>query len=102
MKNIRRAVLAAALGLAALTATGAADAASSGYGCFRVVGTPGLNIRATAFSTSAVIATASRGEILVKWKRFCALRGFWCPVEKGGIKGHADKSFLQKVPCPNG
>lgn len=100
MTNIRRAALAAALGLAALTAAGAADAASNG--CFKVVGTPSLNIRATAFSGSAVIATARRGEILVKWKRFCAFRGFWCPVEKNGVQGHADKDFLQKVACPNG
>jgi uncharacterized protein YraI len=96
----KRAAIGASFGLA-LLAAGAAEAAT--YGCFQVTGTAGLNIRATPFSSSAVVGTASKGEILKKWKRFCALRGFWCPVEKAnGLRGHADKAFLKKVPCPNG
>ena len=66
------------------------------------VPTAGGVIGRPSSSKSSVVATASRGEVLVKWRRYCQILGYWCPVEKGGIRGHADKSFLEKVPCPNG
>lgn len=101
MRNAASPIAVAALTLAALAATPAAvSAADAGYGCFRVAGVSSINIRATAWSTAAVVATANRGEVLVKWKRYCAWRGFWCPVEKNGVKGHADKRYLLKVACP--
>lgn len=70
------------------------------YGCYVVVGADALNIRARPFSSSEIIGVAERGEILVKWRRWCTLRGFWCPVQQGDIKGHSDKRFLEPVPCP--
>lgn len=70
------------------------------YGCYRVVGAEALNIRARPFSSSDVVGVAERGEILVKWRRWCTLRGFWCPVQQGDLKGHSDKRHLEPVPCP--
>lgn len=90
--------LLAALGAgAAVTPAAAADNA---YGCFKVIGVSSINIRARPYSNSDVIGVAKRGEVLVKWKRWCTLRGFWCPVQKGSIAGHADKRYLMKVDCP--
>ena len=75
------------------------SAATPAYGCFKVTGASSINIHRRPWSFSEIIGVASKGEVLVKWKRFCSLRGFWCPVQKGGIVGHADKSFLTPVPC---
>lgn len=69
------------------------------YGCFRVT-SESLNIRAKALSTSDVVGTAKRGDILVKRRRFCALRGYWCPVTFGGVEGWADKAFFETAACP--
>ncbi|MBX9924746.1 MAG: SH3 domain-containing protein [Hyphomicrobiaceae bacterium] len=70
------------------------------YGCFRVTA-PEINIRARAVSSSDVVGQARRGDILVKRERFCALRGFWCPVTTAaGVGGWADKSLMQVAPCP--
>lgn len=70
------------------------------YGCFKVT-VPELNIRAKAFSSSAVIATAVKGETLVKRHRYCTLRGFWCAVTTNkGLQGFADKSMMAVAPCP--
>ncbi|MEQ1695629.1 MAG: hypothetical protein ABL901_07290 [Hyphomicrobiaceae bacterium] len=70
------------------------------YGCFKVT-VPELNIRQTAFSSGAVVATAIKNEILVKRRRFCALRGFWCAVTTNkGVPGYADKSMIAVAACP--
>lgn len=70
------------------------------YGCFKV-SVPELNIRDKAFSTAAVVATAIKGETLVKRRRYCTLRGFWCAVTTNkGIQGYADKSMMAVAPCP--
>lgn len=84
--------------LAYAAIAGPAEAAPK-YGCFKVTAET-LNIRASAFSTGAVIGTAPKGAILVKRKRFCTLRGFWCAVSYKGIAGWADKSFFTKSECP--
>ena len=71
------------------------------YGCFKVT-VPELNIRATAFSTGAVVATAIKNEILIKRRRYCTLRGFWCAVTTNkGIQGFADKSMMAVAACPS-
>ena len=70
------------------------------YGCYRVVGADAVNIRARPFSSSDVVGVAERGEILVKWRRWCTLRGFWCPVQRGDLKGHSDKRYLEPIACP--
>lgn len=81
--------------------TGTTSITNAGnYGCYKVTAAKSVNIRKRAWSKSPVIGSANRGEILVKWKAFCALRGFWCPVQKGNIKGHAYKKHLMKVDCP--
>lgn len=94
-----RLVLPALLALVAIPAPlGTADAAS-GYGCFKVT-TPSLNIRARPYRDSQVVGTASAGDIVVKRKRWCTLRGYWCAIRKGTLDGYADKSFLEKTACP--
>jgi hypothetical protein len=75
------------------------SAAASNYGCFKVKA-PSLNIRFRPFSDAQVVGTADAGDILEKRKRWCTLRGFWCAVRKGTLEGYADKSYLEKVPCP--
>lgn len=92
------ATMACAAALAGILAVEAE--AGDGYGCFRVI--TDLNIRDSAFSSSPVIATASKGEILVKARRWCTLRGYWCAVRKGGVTGWADKEFMEKIDCPSG
>lgn len=75
-----------------------AQAAPPGHGCFKVTAAV-VNIRDGAFSSSNVVGSAGRGEILVKRKRFCTLRGFWCAVRKGSIEGWADTAFMERVDC---
>ena len=78
----------------------AANAAPRNYGCYIVTAPKSLHIRMKAFSKSPIIGTARHGELLVKWKWLCSLRGYWCPVQKGHIQGHASKQYLTKVACP--
>jgi hypothetical protein len=100
-KLLNIALLSAALGFGAVMAVSSpASAADKVYGCYKVIGASSINIRARPFSSSNVIGVARRGQILLKWKRWCTLRGFWCPVQKGSIAGHADKRYLMKVTCP--
>lgn len=71
------------------------------YGCFKVT-VPELNIRGTAFSNGPVVATAIKNETLVKRRRYCALRGFWCAVTTNkGVQGYADKSMMTVAACPS-
>ena len=101
---IRVSKRAATLGLATLLCLAAPGlpvvAQDKIYGCFEVVGADAINIREKAWSKSPVIGTAKRGELLAQWKVICSLRGFWCPVQKGDIRGHASKDYLAKAPCP--
>lgn len=90
---------------AAIIAASAASVATAGtttrpaFGCFRVTASA-LNIRDRPFSTAAVIGMAEKGDILVKRRRWCTWRGFWCAVRYDGIDGYADKSFMEVAPCP--
>lgn len=89
--------MAAVIGLASLPSP--AEALSSRYGCYEVTA-GSLNIRARAWSRSDVVAVASKGDKLAKRRRFCALRGYWCPVTtKDGVEGWAGKSFLKRTAC---
>lgn len=97
-----------AIGALACTAALAVSASLAGaqtvttrpkYGCFKVTA-ESLNIRVKALSTADVIGTAKRGDILVKRRRFCALRGYWCPVTFGTVEGWADKAFFESAACP--
>lgn len=96
--KISAALLAAAILSGGILATKTAHAGN--YGCYEVVAPGAINIRKHAWSKSEILTTASKGTILIKWKAICALRGFWCPVQKGSIKGHAAKKYLVKVDCP--
>lgn len=101
---MKKPLLAIAIAVAAttgglVTAPKPADALSSRYGCY-VVTTGALNIRKRAWSRSEVVGVARRGEKLAKRRRFCALRGFWCPVAtEDGVEGWTDKRFLERTPC---
>jgi hypothetical protein len=70
------------------------------YGCYKVSAKE-LSLRETAFKTGNVVATVGKGDILVKRRRFCTLRGTWCPVTTiKGVQGFADKSMIAVAPCP--
>ena len=105
MLNNKSALLAAStFGLAALLGASFAAAQSTSvrpaYGCFKVTAAE-LNIRDKAFASGAVIATVSKGETLIKRRRFCTLRGYWCAVTTNkGIQGYADKTSIAVAPCP--
>jgi hypothetical protein len=91
------AATAALIGVAASSLP--ADALSSRYGCYEVTA-GSLNIRARAWSRSDVLAVARKGDKLAKRRRFCALRGYWCPVTtEDGVKGWAGKQFLKRTAC---
>ena len=99
MKNIVSLTIATTLvaGLASLPSP--AEALSSRYGCYEVTA-GNLNIRAKAWSSSSVLAVARKGEKLAKRRRFCALRGYWCPVtNEDGVQGWAAKAFLKRTAC---
>jgi hypothetical protein len=86
-----------AAGIAALSQPAAA--LSSRYGCYEVTASS-LNIREKPWSISKVLAVAKRGDKLAKRRRFCALRGFWCPVTtEDGVEGWAGKQFLKRTAC---
>jgi len=86
-----------AAGIAALSAPAAA--LSSRYGCYEVA-VDSLNIREKAWSSSKVLVVAKRGDKLAKRRRFCALRGYWCPVTNAdGVEGWAGKQFLKRTAC---
>ena len=99
--NFGARALACAAALAATASLAGAQTVTTRpkYGCFKVTA-ESLNIRAKALSTADVLATARRGDILVKRRRFCALRGYWCPVAFGDSEGWADKAFFEAAPCP--
>jgi hypothetical protein len=67
-----------------------------GYGYYEVIGAGALNIRERPYLNSPVVAVAEKGEILVKWKRYCSLRP-WCPVQKGDVQGWAGKAYLTEA-----
>ena len=104
MKNFGTIKLFTVVGLATLTTLSLSStktlAQTSQYGCFQVINAEALNIRRFSYSRSRVLGVAVKGQKLAKWKRFCAVRGFWCPVEtKNGVRGFADKKFLKRVSC---
>ncbi len=82
------------------TLTAGAAMAGSTYGCFKVTADH-LNIRARPYSSSKVIGSASKDEILEKRKLSCTLRGYWCAIRnKDGLEGYSDVAYLDKIDCP--
>lgn len=105
----RRATIARALSSVALAVVAAlliipvapapANALESRFGCYRVTAAT-LNVRKSAWGRSDILATVRRGELVAKRRRFCALRGFWCPIRtKAGIRGWVDKRFVRRARC---
>ena len=78
-----------ALALLNVPATAQTTSYRPAYGCFKVT-VPELNIRETASSKGNIVATTYKNEILVKRRRFCTLRGFWCAVT---ISQHKPRNF---------
>jgi hypothetical protein len=88
---------AAALGFAVASAE--ADSVRPAYGCFKV--TAPTAIKASALGTSTTLAAASKGDILMKRKRFCYTIGSMCAVTNhDGIEGYADRGSMKPHPCP--
>jgi len=75
-----------------------AQAAATSYGCFKVVGASSIAIRKSPWTWAPVVGYASRGQKLVKRKRFCSVRP-WCPVRSGAVRGWSGKRYLAKVAC---
>lgn len=101
MQKFALAIFGAALLVSALPTIQSADAATRPkHGCFKVV-TPALNLRDGPYSSSKSIAVISSGDILIKRRAWCTLRGFWCAVKtEDGKSGYVDKSFIEITPCP--
>lgn len=76
-----------------------AAAAGKGFGCFLVT-TSEVNIRERPYSDAKIIGTAVKGDILIKRKLLCTLRGYWCAIRAGSIDGYVDKAYMQKITCP--
>jgi hypothetical protein len=99
----RSTTVAAGLALAAGAMTGMGSnpalAAGQGYGCFLVTAHE-VNIRARPYANAKVIGTAVKGDVLIKRKLLCTLRGYWCAVRAGSVDGYVDKAFMQKITCP--
>lgn len=76
-----------------------AHAAQTGFGCFLVTASE-VNIRERPYSNSKVIGTAAKGDVLIKRKLLCTLRGYWCAVSAGSTDGYVDKAFMEKITCP--
>lgn len=86
--------------VAAILAAGSATAnAAKGYGCFLVTASE-VNIRARPHSTAAIVGTAVKGDVLIKRKMLCTLRGYWCAIRAGAVEGYVDKAFMEKITCP--
>ncbi len=94
------AMLAALLLLATtLPATAAPSTSRPAYGCLKV-NAPITPIRDRASDKAAVVASASRGDVLIKLKRFCSLTGRWCSVSANGTTGWVEKAATKIAPCP--
>lgn len=100
MKTRLKPVLVGTLATALVGAQGATvQAAGKGFGCFLVT-TSEVNIRERPYSDAKVIGTAVKGDILIKRKLLCTLRGYWCAISAGSVDGYVDKAYMQKITCP--
>ena len=92
-------ILALASALSCAAAIEPAQAAGKGFGCFLVTASE-VNIRERPYSDAKVIGTAVKGDILIKRKMLCTLRGYWCAIRAGAVDGYVDKAFMEKITCP--
>lgn len=94
-----KSALAFAVALSSL-ATGA-DAATTkrpAYGCFKV-SSASAPILDKGNKGGSVVATADKGEVLIKASRFCGVRGY-CSVKYKSTSGYVDKANVKVAPCP--
>lgn len=100
MTKIKRALTCVvAAGLLMGTQPLVAQAQGKGFGCFLVTASE-VNIRERPYSDAKVIGTAVKGDILIKRKLLCTLRGYWCAIRAGSVDGYVDKAYMQKITCP--
>jgi len=98
--KVMRTAGAVVIGCASVAAIApSAYAAKTGYGCFLVTASE-VNIRERPYSDAKVIGTAVKGDILIKRKLLCTLRGYWCAISAGSVDGYVDKSLMEKITCP--
>lgn len=96
---LRMGVMALALGAFASTAATEISKRPA-HGCFKVIA-DSLNVRRTAFATGEIVGVAVQGDILIKRKRWCTWRGYWCGIStEDGVDGYVDKKFIEMTPCP--
>ncbi len=95
--TITTTIAAAAFGI--MIAPAQADSVRPAYGCFKV--TAPTAIKVSALGTSTTLAAASKGDILMKRKRFCYTVGTMCAVTNhDGVEGYADRGNMKVHPCP--
>lgn len=88
---------------AAMLSAGSAIAAPKvttrpAYGCFRVTAAS-APILDKSNKSGHVIATAAKGDTVIKAKRFCGLRGY-CSVRYKSATGWVDKANVKVTACP--
>lgn len=82
-----------------LSVAAQADTVRPPYGCFKV--TANLAIKSAALGTSTTLAAATKGDILIKRRRFCYTIGSACAVTtRDGVQGYADRGSMKVHPCP--
>ena len=90
----------AATGLGAVIASAQTTSTRPAFGCFRV-SAKSLDIHEGAASSSAHVATVSRGDLLIKRRRFCGTLIPSCAVKtEKGVEGFAAKGSIKVAPCP--
>lgn len=91
-----------ALSAAALFQPAVAEPATSvarpAYGCLKVT-VPSIAIKEKSIGTNTTLATASKGEILIKRHRFCTL-GTCAVTTRDDVKGFVEKAATAVAACP--
>ncbi len=92
-------VLLATVPVGAATAEPTSALDRPAYGCLKVTA-PSIAIKEKSVGTSTTLATASKGEILIKRHRFCTF-GSCAVTTRGDVKGFAEKALLVVAACPS-
>jgi hypothetical protein len=94
--------IATALFVAATYQPAAAEPATAAsrpaYGCLKVTA-PSIAIKEKSVGTNTTLATASKGEILIKRHRFCTL-GSCAVTTRNEVKGFVEKAATTVASCP--
>ena len=101
MTPVKYAITAALFAAATLQPAAAEPAttvARPAYGCLKVT-VPSIAVKEKSVGTSTTLATASKGEILIKRHRFCVL-GSCAVTTKDDVKGFVEKAATAVAACP--